>query len=360
MPTIYFRTDANEEIATGHIMRCLSIARACTTMRAKACFLVSDETSVSLLQERFARADEFAIRCLHSDYRNPETELTALRSAVIKSSLIFLDSYFITKPYLQELQKRYKVAYLDDMLAFDYQVGMIINYDISKVPACYHKAADVRIGAAYAPLRKQFRKTTYKVRPKVQNILISTGGTDTYNIAGRLLRKIFSQDTAPDTEACKSKSLLYNDLTAYNYHVITSRLNSHFQELQELSHTYPAIHIHENIQDMVGFMRECDLGVSAGGTTLYELCAVGVPSVSFSMADNQLLAVKTMSSEQVVPYAGDVRFTCENTLNAILVFLSAASRSYEKRKQSSHCMRAFVDGKGSVRIADALLRYAES
>ena len=341
MPAIYFRTDGNEEIATGHIMRCLSIARACAVPRTDVCFLVADETSVSALRERFVYPDEFAVRCLHSNYKKPETELSALRSIIDKNSLIFLDSYFITKTYLHELRKLCKVAYLDDMLAFDYPVDLIFNYDITKMPACYRKASHVRIGAAYTPLREQFRNTVYDVRPEVQNILISTGGTDPYNIAGQLLHKI-------------------NDLTAYSYHVITSRFNSHFQELQELTRTYPSIHIHENIQDMAALMYECDLGVSAGGTTLYELCAMGVPSVSFSMADNQLHAVKTLSDEQIVPYAGDVRFTCENTINAIIAFLNSYGRSYDKRKQSSQCMRAFVDGNGSARIAEELVHYADS
>lgn len=360
MPTIYFRTDGNEEIATGHIMRCLSIARACAMRHAKVCFLVADETSISALQERFAHRDEFAAYCLHSDYRKPETELTALRSIAEESSLIFLDSYFITKTYLHELHKLFKVAYLDDMLAFDYPVDLIINYDITERPSCYRKAAHTLISAAYTPLREQFRRTTYEVRPDVQNILISSGGTDSYDIAGKLLHKIFAADEPHSCEASKDKSLFYENLKTCSYHVVTSRFNSHFQELQKLSLSYPAIHIHENIQDMAAFMKECDLAVSAGGTTLYELCAIGVPSVSFSMADNQLQAVKTMAMKKIIPYAGDVRFTCENTINAMLSFLSDHIRSYDKRKKSSQCMRAFVDGNGSARIAEALIRYADS
>ena len=52
MAKIYFRTDGNEEIATGHIMRCLSIARACAALHAEVCFLVSDEQSMTILAER--------------------------------------------------------------------------------------------------------------------------------------------------------------------------------------------------------------------------------------------------------------------------------------------------------------------
>lgn len=54
MSAVYFRTDGNEQIATGHIMRCLSIARACRSLFMEVSFLVSDEKSISLLEERFA------------------------------------------------------------------------------------------------------------------------------------------------------------------------------------------------------------------------------------------------------------------------------------------------------------------
>ncbi|MCM1038396.1 MAG: UDP-2,4-diacetamido-2,4,6-trideoxy-beta-L-altropyranose hydrolase [Ruminococcus sp.] len=345
MPAIYFRTDGNEDIATGHIMRCLSIARACAVRRAKVCFLVADETSVSALRERFVRPDEFTVHCLHSDYKEPESELPALRSIVSESSCIFLDSYFVTKKYLQELQKLYKVAYLDDLLAFDYLADLIVNYDILERPACYRHAETVLIGASYTPLREQFSAASYEVHPQVQNILLSTGGTDSYDIAGQLLAMIFAGTD--------------NRLQSYHYHVVTSRFNRHLGKLQDFSHLHPTIHIHENIQDMAAFMCGCDLAISAGGTTLYELCAVGVPSVSFSTADNQLHAVETMSHEQIVPYAGDVRSTGRNALNAMLSFLCEYGSSYEKRKKSSQKMRAFVDGEGATRISEALLQYVK-
>lgn len=62
MTTIYFRTDGNSNIATGHLMRCLTIARACIqTGQSKGqdvqiSFLVSDHQSRSLLEDRFEGA----------------------------------------------------------------------------------------------------------------------------------------------------------------------------------------------------------------------------------------------------------------------------------------------------------------
>lgn len=359
MSAVYFRTDGNEKIATGHLMRCLSIARACRTLSVDACFLVSDEKSVSLLEERFTSPAEFPIICLHSDYQDLENELPALRSilknAPQNSFRIFIDSYFVTETYLNELRKFGRIAYLDDLLAFDYPADLIINYDVTEEPACYHKAGRILTGASYTPLREQFQNVSYEVRPEVQNVLLSAGGTDACNVIGTLLHKIFASKDALlaniDTAHSDHSSGFLKNL---NYHIITSRLNSHFQELEQLTSLYPTIRIHTNVQDMAAFMRRCDLGISAGGTTLYELCAVGVPSVSFTTADNQLRAVKTFSDSQIIPYAGDVCTSPKKTCDALITFLKHHKDSYAERQKSSQRMRAFLDGKGSYRIAAAL------
>ncbi|MBQ6806789.1 MAG: UDP-2,4-diacetamido-2,4,6-trideoxy-beta-L-altropyranose hydrolase [Lachnospiraceae bacterium] len=357
MKKIYFRTDGNEEIATGHIMRCLSIARACTALHAEVCFLMSDETSKTILEERFLIPNEFNVRCLNSDYQSPETELPALRKLLTeeKGNWLFIDSYFVTEHYLSELKRLCQIAYLDDILAFDYPADLLINYDVTYEPNCYHKASQKLLGTSYTPLREQFQNVSYEVRPQVQNILLSTGGTDTYNVAGELLNKIFqsTHQTALDNYT-PQKDFAPSALPNYHYHVVTSRLNSHYEELQKIAAANPTIHIHENVQDMASLMCQCDLSISAGGTTLYELCAVGVPAISFAMADNQLTAVETFSAQNIIPYAGDVRDSFSDVLDTMLAFLNEQSSSMEARKKSSHAMRAFIDGKGAMRIAKVL------
>ena len=100
MTEIYFRADANSTIATGHIMRCLTIARACTqTGRlqdkfVQVSFIVSDDESRSLLEARFEKPGEFSVFSLNSDYRRMEAEIPDLLSHITgrkaKSTLLIL------------------------------------------------------------------------------------------------------------------------------------------------------------------------------------------------------------------------------------------------------------------------------
>lgn len=40
------------------------------------------------------------------------------------------------------------------------------------------------------------------------------------------------------------------------------------------------------MSDIENYMKRADVAVSAGGSTLYELCAVGTPTISYALADN--------------------------------------------------------------------------
>ena len=49
---LYIRTDMNETIATGHMMRCLSIADAAKKQGQETVFLVADAQAQELLKKR--------------------------------------------------------------------------------------------------------------------------------------------------------------------------------------------------------------------------------------------------------------------------------------------------------------------
>ena len=59
---LYIRTDMNETIATGHMMRCLSIADAAKKQGQETVFLVADAQAQELLKKR-----GYAYRILGSD-----------------------------------------------------------------------------------------------------------------------------------------------------------------------------------------------------------------------------------------------------------------------------------------------------
>lgn len=386
MADIYFRTDGNSFIATGHIMRCLTIARACVKRNTQVKFIVSDEESLSLLQDRFAFIQEFEVLCLHSDYTNlmPEipilSALPAQESSAQPSSAthcntaspedephkpwIFVDSYYATPDYLLSLRNSFRVAYIDDLREFDCPVDLVINYDTDEECTYYDKAERKLLGLRYTPLREQFANTAYTVRPIIRNVLLSTGGTDPYAVAEHLLCSIY--DSVSLTQDIRP-------LQSLHYHILTSRTNTRYDIISAYARKHPNIHVREGVTDVASLMASCDLAVCAGGTTLCELCAVGVPTVSYLMADNQRTAVNTYAASGLIPYAGDIRpetdhrctagteassslpFINPKVITAILSFMTHMSQSITERQKSSQSMRAFLSGDGADQIACALV-----
>ena len=346
-PLVYIRADGNETIATGHLMRCLSIARALRRRGGIPIFIVSDASSISLLQKMMT-SDETARKAypvihLQTDYRNLEAEIPTMQRILSSHNVSFLlvDSYFATSRYLSQMAQICRVAYLDDLQAFDYPVDLVINYDLEVDTSVYRSAKSVLAGSAYTPLRSQFSLHPYRVWEQVKDLLLSTGGTDPFGIAGGLIRRL--QGLPEFENVC--------------FHALTGPLHVHRAELLQMARQDERIKLHENVADMASLMAECDLAVSAGGTTLYELCAVGVPSVSYSMADNQIPCTADFDRAGLIPYAGDIRNNPDFPDHTAQKLLEL-SRNFPLRKELSTRMRMAVDGAGADRIAEALTRVA--
>lgn len=342
-PLVYIRTDGNETIATGHLMRCLTIARALLRRGAVPVFIVSDPVSISLLQRMMTpeeRANRhFPVIHLQTDYRELQRELPVMRSILSSHTVSYLlvDSYSVTRRYLADLKQTCRVAYLDDLQAFDYPVNLIINYDMDVDSSFYKNADTVLAGCAYTPLREQFSRYAYRPWETVRDLFLSTGGTDPFDIAGGLTQRLLLNPVFADV--C--------------LHILTGPMHVHRAHLEEISQQDDRVILHENVTEMAALMAECDLAFSAGGTTLYELCAVGVPAVSYSMADNQLPGVTAFHRADLIPYIGDIRDNPSFYERAVTQLCLLATDAKARREQSLR-MRMTIDGAGADRIAAAL------
>ena len=370
---IYIRTDGNSKIATGHLVRCLCIAQALESLGKSACFLVSDEDSFSLLKDLSASVFSgytfsFDVKILKTAcYDNMELELEELavlltsadptlttqdtsqtgNSAFLKP-IFFVDSYFVTEDYFSSLNKFAKVAYMDDLRAFDYKVDLLVNYDVippareKEYHLSYTNAGISLLGAGYTPLRSQFQNQDITLRNKIENILITTGGSDPYDFTLTLSDYLLSLEL--DMEL----------------HVVVGRLFKNTVILEELARHYPSLHLHYNVSDMASLMKQCDYAVSAAGTTLYELCALGIPAVSISMADNQIPMSKTFAEVDVVPYMGDIRVQKNEDMYFILHQISNHLISLCEDSSKAHLqhnkMRRLIDGNGAIKIAEELCK----
>ena len=350
---VVIRADANSKIGMGHVMRCLSVADALLKRGEEVLFVTADDTPVPLLTKK-----GIPYRVLHTDYADMEAELPELwdvlnelsrrmespeAALAQRNTSILVDSYYVTEKYLATLKKRITTIYMDDVYAFSYPVDMLINYNIYGEEMGYEKDTafantKLLLGAEYVPLREEFSAGEQQRTAADGGILITTGGSDSFNLAGQLL-----------TEAMK-----YDALKTKEYHVVSGSLNPHIGELQALAQEHGNIHIHCNVTNMAELMAESKVALSAGGSTLYELCAMGVPTIAFSFAENQEHLVQTFVKRGIAQYGGNYRTDgnrmVQNTIAGLEMLLEDENLRAEYRKKA----RTLVDGKGADRIAEAI------
>lgn len=333
---LYIRVDMNNRIATGHVMRCLSVADAAKTLGEEVTFLLADNQAAGLVRKRGHHAI-----VLHTPWDDMAAELPKLRDMIWERGIgrILIDSYQVTPSYLGELKKYTEVYYLDDLNAFHYPVDGLICYANYWQKFQYEENytdTKLYLGTQYIPLGDAFSHCGGKeIKPGVEHLLLLSGGSDPYDILAGMLRQIHRE----------------------RYRKISVVCGVYYPKYKELCNKYKKdenISIYQGVPDMKRFMQEADLAVSAGGTTLYELCAVGTPAISYSFADNQLGNVEKFEEDGMISYAGDLRR--DPVAEHVAAYLDYFGQNRQVRRERSLKMQEFVDGKGALRIARALMK----
>ena len=106
---------------------------------------------------------------------------------------------------------------------------------------------------------------------------------------------------------------------------------------------------------MAALMAQCQLAVTAGGTTIYELTVLGVPFVCFSYAENQEALTEWLGAQQIAGYAGAWHRAAGETQVRIGAWCLKAQRDPGLRRQCYETERGLIDGLGAARIAQILI-----
>lgn len=342
---IIIRGDGNARIGAGHLMRCMAIAEELALLqdgREGVCFVCADEESGAL-----ARENGFHCYVTDTDYRDMESELPwwdrfwRERDGG-QEAVVIVDSYYVTDRYLSALGSRAYTVLMDDLGARPYPVDCVVNYNAPADPESYRKMYQGRgtrllIGSRYVPLRGQFRKTGGGRKPgqgpgeAVREVLVTAGGGDSENIAGKILERLYRTDLS--------------------FHLVIGRFHPDFDKMQELEKEYENIHIHHDVKDMAGLMSRCQVALTAGGSTVYELAALGVPFICFSYAENQEALVEYIGEKHIAGSAGAWHKDPAKTMERIEKLFEEMTGCPGLRDRCRKRETEMTDGEGAVRLA---------
>lgn len=342
-PVIGIRADANETVATGHIMRCITIAEQLKRMGGQVLFITADGQAGELL----ACAGMEHV-CLQTQWNHMEEELPVLREilklAGIKTLLV--DSYQATPAYFEALRPYVKLVCMDDCFEHIFSVDALINYNAYHVRFPYRETyggkTKLLLGTDYVPLREEFSVTQIGDAPGGKqefSVLLSSGGGDAQNAVLGVLQRAVQME----------------ELKSVTFHAVVGAYHPQGDAIEAFAKTCENVKIYRPCHNMAGLMADCDAAVSAAGTMLFELCAMRVPTVFFQSADNQRYDREFFEAGERMLFAGDITQDRDACIEKICQGLQRLLSDHALRERMKENLGQVTDGRGAERIAGEIM-----
>ena len=245
---IILRADGEETLGMGHIYRCLSLAYHLTGHKVlfvtkKSAKLGADRIEASHFKYRLIDNDEEFFKIIDEE----------------KPDIVVNDILNTEASYIEKLKLK---------------VPRVVNFEDKGTGA---DLADAVINALYLDKNRHNRFNGFKyyflrdefltANPKefsdeVKNVLVMFGGSDPSN----LTRKAY---TALQNISEEFPGMEFHIITGYGYKYKNEICDDEVHN----------IFIHNDVKRVTTFMQEADLAITSQGRTIYELAAMGVPSV---------------------------------------------------------------------------------
>lgn len=251
-------TEGLQGTGYGHLTRCLSVYQAFEEKGILPLYIADcDEKGKSFV------SDANLIQL------NWVKEQEKLFSIISNFDIAVVDSYISPLAVYNEICKAVnKAVYFDDYMRLNYPPAIIVNGTVGAEDLPYKREDKHKylLGIEYAPLRKSFWDIVIpeKNSKEIENVFINFGGQDSGNLTARIL------------------DYLVEEFPELNYHVIYGTLVEHRVEYKNVKYYYGL-----NADEMLSLILKCDVAVTAGGQTTYELARIGVPTIAIGTAENQ-------------------------------------------------------------------------
>ncbi|WP_418791004.1 UDP-2,4-diacetamido-2,4,6-trideoxy-beta-L-altropyranose hydrolase [Phosphitispora sp. TUW77] len=332
------RADGGPQIGMGHIMRCLALAKAMEKIENLQIIFISVKNSAvsRLIAENSYKVIEIV-------ENKPEKEIEEVNDILHKHdiNIVITDSYSFDRTYLERIGYAADVVVsIDDLNRIVFPSDIVINGNIYAPCLNYRPGrsdTEFLLGTDYVLLREEFiQKGNRSINNEVKHVLVSVGGSDPLNLTPKILQAL---DRLPFDFDVKV--------------VIGPGFNNLHKIVESAGKIQKPVEVLHNVKTMVPLMMLCDLAVTGGGTTLYELSCTGTPAVTLLQADNQEAAAAEMALQGAVINMGMGDEVSVPELASAIIQLCA---DREKRTAMSKKGQILVDGYGCQRCALKILQ----
>lgn len=356
---VFIRADASLEIGSGHVMRCLTLAGAlrgggadvgfiCRELAGNLCARIADMGFEVLRLPAAAPTGEAAdtpphARWLGTDWETDAAQTTRMLGAGPMADWLVVDHYALDRRWEGAMcTAAARIMALDDLADRPHDCDLLLDQNFVRHPDTrYSGLIPLRcrqlLGPTYALLRPEFaaaRRRSGKRTGEVARILVFFGASDLDNVTLKALRGL---------------GLL--DRREIRVDVVLGVNNPHRAEVRSFAAAMPQVFCHDYVNDMAELMTAADLYIGAAGTTTWERCCLGLPSLVITVAPNQALAIRGLEQAGATRVLGEgARLSAEDIMHAIQAVLATPA----VLAGFSRASMALVDGLGAQRVAEAM------
>ncbi|MFB9985613.1 UDP-2,4-diacetamido-2,4,6-trideoxy-beta-L-altropyranose hydrolase [Mesorhizobium kowhaii] len=358
---IAFRTDASIEIGTGHVMRCLTLADALRERGAECQFIcrLHNGHLMDLIAERgymavaLPKPPKEAIKActvpphaywLGTDWARDAQETCQAIAAV---DCLIVDHYGLDRRWEEELRSACRLLMIiDDLADRPHNCNLLLDQSLGRTEQDYNGLLSAHaitlLGPDYALLRPEFAELRVeslarRLQPKLEHVLVTMGGVDRENVTGLVLDAL---------DLCTSPTNLRFTVVMGPHAPWLPQVRARALRMQRPTQVLTGV------RDMARLMVGSDLAIGAAGSTTWERCSLGLPTIQIALADNQKEMAAVLAKRGAV-----IGTASKEDLSADLPnLLSILGTDQLKSLVSSSAL--VCAGGGAATVADHLLRLS--
>ena len=343
-PRILFFADAGPEVGGGHVMRCLTLARALTE-RGAACAFVESRAAASILR-RFGWASQTLLAMTDADDLAGQVAYAAEIAERFEADVVVIDHYGAgaAEEDLLRAPGHRRIVAIDDLADRRHACDLLIDPGYGRRREHYEgrigATCAVRLGPSHALVRPEFAAARQRAMSRramhgpARRALVSLGLTDVGGVTERVVRALTPL------------------LGETRLDIVLGEGAPSLPALTALAETDRRLHLWVDNAEMASLMADADIAIGAGGSSVWERAVVGLPTATVILAENQRAMIEHMA---------DAGFT--RTLDAGAADFEAALSAAWTRLAGDPPLRwrlaerasELCDGRGAERVAEAVL-----
>lgn len=359
MRVVGFRVDAARHIGTGHLQRCLTLARKFDELGWQCIFFSRDyrDGIISTMDDSGFECNiigKSVVDIHETDHFNwlgasQKKDAIDTISAINyrRLDVMIVDHYSIDYRWQQSIQEKHDmlIIVIDDLANRVHCCTLLIDQNFwpnssSRYDELVPSYCKKLLGPNFTMLRKDFLslRSFIRKKPQVETILVNFGGIGNMEVWKKFL---------PALVRCRK----------YNFHIITGKLSPEdFQCCKSMTVNASHIVLELETNQMSHLMKISDFALGACGSTVWERFCLGLNSALIDVADNQKDLVNYLYKQNLIDYLGSLNSITVDSIFGYLSNLSIDNLKYQDRRKK---IMQLVDGMGASRVANEIISIYE-